>query len=218
MDSTTARLTVYSASSPSGPPPILDRIGHFLLLDVRADLGRADERDLLRVSGEVGRVARRRMPSQPAHPFPAHFCSGNARHLAQGTWPPRAVRSSRIELTGTFKAPGQARRAVELHLSGLIGDGQLSDIRLLVSELVSNAIRYGEGSSGVVLHLAASASCVRVEVCDGGSGFDVPHAPRPEGTLGGHGLGMLDMAADRWGVAGDDGTCVWFELGLTPLP
>jgi hypothetical protein len=64
------------------------------------------------------------------------------------------------------------------------------------------------------MYLAASDRCVRVEVCDGGSGFDLPLDPRPTGALGGFGLRIVDRMASRWGVAGDDGTCVWFELDL----
>jgi anti-sigma regulatory factor (Ser/Thr protein kinase) len=84
----------------------------------------------------------------------------------------------------------------------------------MATEVVTNAILHGDGSSGVVMYLAASDRCVRVEVCDGGSGFDLPLAPRPTGALGGLGLRIVDRTASRWGVAGDAGTCVWFELDL----
>jgi anti-sigma regulatory factor (Ser/Thr protein kinase) len=84
----------------------------------------------------------------------------------------------------------------------------------MVSELATNAVLHGPRRSGVVMYLAASPGCLRVEVCDGGSGFDFPGGERPEGALGGFGLRIVDEMASRWGVAGDDGTCVWFELEL----
>ena len=154
------------------------------------------------------------MTGRHAQDFPAHLSSDGARHLAQGTWSVRPVRSTRVELEGTFESSGKARRTVELHLRGFVGDVQMHSICLLASELITNAIKHGEGNNGVVLYLAASTTCVRVEVCDGGSGFDLPRAPRPAGAPGGHGLRILDRLASRWGVAGDGGTCVWFELDL----
>ena len=153
------------------------------------------------------------MTARPAPSFPARFSTDDARRLAHGTWSPRLVRSTRIELDGTSGAPGKARHAVELHLS-LIEDAQLLDARLLVSELIANAILHGDPDSGVVLHLAAAATCVRVEVCDGGSGFAFSRRPRHEDALGGMGLRLVDTIASRWGVAGDECTCVWFELDL----
>jgi signal transduction histidine kinase len=83
---------------------------------------------------------------------------------------------------------------------------------VLVTELVTNAVRHAEGGPDdkVVLHLAAAAGLVRVEVCDGGAGFD-PAEREPDPT-GGFGLVMLRRLADRWGVDATGGTCVWFEL------
>jgi anti-sigma regulatory factor (Ser/Thr protein kinase) len=157
------------------------------------------------------------MPSAPTHAFPAHFSNDDAHHLARGTWSPRSVRSARVGLEGSSGAPGMAREAVGLHLTRLTGV-QRDDVRLLVTELVTNAIRHGEGASGVVMYLAESVGRVRIEVCDGGEGFGFSRAARPDGAVGGLGLRLLDLTADRWGIAGDDGTCVWFELDLVQSP
>jgi signal transduction histidine kinase len=62
------------------------------------------------------------------------------------------------------------------------------------------------------VHLAAAERIVRVEVCDDGPGFEP--VERPPGVNGGFGMVLLRSLADRWGVAIDDGTCVWFELDL----
>jgi anti-sigma regulatory factor (Ser/Thr protein kinase) len=91
---------------------------------------------------------------------------------------------------------------------------------VLVSELVTNAVRHGHAGAGttVVVHLAIAADVLRVEVCDRGPGFEAPPRPqrRPDG--GGHGLTMLQRMSSAWGVASDDGTCVWFERALAPRP
>ena len=49
---------------------------------------------------------------------------------------------------------------------------------------------------------------------DCGSGFQPPERPEPHrDRTGGWGLCLVDQLADRWGVAPDDVTRVWFELG-----
>jgi anti-sigma regulatory factor (Ser/Thr protein kinase) len=150
--------------------------------------------------------------------FPRRLSGDSAYSVARGAWSPEAVRSSRIELPGTLEAAAYARRAAEVHLGRLGGALPLRDVRLMVSELATNAVLHGPRRSEVVMYLAASPGRLRVEVCDGGSGFDFPRGERPENALGGFGLRIVDGMASRWGVAGDNGTCVWFELDLDKQP
>jgi hypothetical protein len=51
---------------------------------------------------------------------------------------------------------------------------------------------------------------VRVEVVDSGTSIGVAMC-RPDG-IGGWGLRLVDRIADRWGVIGETGAHVWFEL------
>jgi anti-sigma regulatory factor (Ser/Thr protein kinase) len=84
-------------------------------------------------------------------------------------------------------------------------------LRLLVSEVVTNAVRHGGSSRPVEVH-ATWNSEVRVEVSDQGEGFTP--APR-QGALddpGGFGLLLVGRLADRWGVETEGGTTVWFVL------
>ena len=87
-------------------------------------------------------------------------------------------------------------------------------LQLLISELVTNAVRHGKSKQPVELH-AQWDDEVRIEVIDHGQGF----LPRPRaGDLedpGGFGLYLVGRLADRWGVQTDDTTCVWFVLDRT---
>jgi hypothetical protein len=60
---------------------------------------------------------------------------------------------------------------------------------------------------------------LRVEVADGGPGFDPPPMLRRHalGELSHRGLSLLNALADRWGFRrGPAGCAVWFELDLVP--
>ena len=96
-------------------------------------------------------------------------------------------------------------------------DRRIDDLRLLTSEIVSNALLHAGLRPGdsVALAVDASPDRVRVEVADPGPGFDQDalEEPRP-GQISGFGLFIVKQVADRWGVARDTFTRVWFELSL----
>jgi anti-sigma regulatory factor (Ser/Thr protein kinase) len=109
------------------------------------------------------------------------------------------------------EASATARRALRRLRSDL--DPPLVEcMRLLVTELITNAVRHTR-SPVVRLSVAVADPVVRVEVQDSGAGF-VPQ-PRDEwrDREGGWGLVLVDRLADRWGVAREAaGTRVWLEL------
>jgi anti-sigma regulatory factor (Ser/Thr protein kinase) len=114
--------------------------------------------------------------------------------------------------TADRRAPGAARQVVDEVCSGIPSDLR-DDIRLLVSEVVTNSVIHGspEADAEVELDVWATGDAVRVAVKDSGPGFEPPQAPRrPE--YSGWGLMMVDQLADRWGVDLDGHTEVWFEL------
>jgi serine/threonine-protein kinase RsbW len=97
---------------------------------------------------------------------------------------------------------------------GELPDGRERDVRLLVSELVTNAVRHAnlDESDVIVLVIESEDEVLRVEVHDPGGGF-VPTAPSPDPARpSGWGLYLVAELADRWGVDSDDRTLVWFEL------
>ena len=121
-----------------------------------------------------------------------------------------------LELQGTPAAAAQARHALD-RLAGALPDGRLRDVRLLVSELVTNAVRHAglRAEDRIRLLVHRRGAVLRVEVHDPGSGFEL-RTPAPDPTrTSGWGLYLVDELADRWGVeagAGTAGTRIWFEL------
>ncbi|MET9957698.1 SpoIIE family protein phosphatase [Streptomyces sp. NPDC006326] len=109
-------------------------------------------------------------------------------------------------------APGRARRFARRAL-GRWGLEDLQDsLELLVSEVVTNAVRYAERP--VTLRLLRT-DVLRCEVGD-----DSPQLPRQrrarETDEGGRGLFLVNRMARRWGATRlSSGKVVWFEL---PLP
>ena len=110
-------------------------------------------------------------------------------------------------------APADARTAITDWLTGSLERSALEDVKLLVSELVTNAVRHPRAKGPIELAVEVGRRCVRVEVTDPGAGFDRPKVSAPPAdALGGRGLLIVDRLASRWGVAPGRQTRVWFEL------
>ncbi|MER6298042.1 ATP-binding protein [Kitasatospora sp. NPDC001539] len=116
------------------------------------------------------------------------------------------------------RGPGQiatarvvTRRALEV--TGHAGDPEfLDDVLLIVSELVTNALRHtGERP---LLVLRAQDGRVRVDVRDGDPRLPVRRLPEP-GEPGGRGLRLVSALADRYGAhpLPDGGKTVWAVVG-----
>ncbi|MDH6624793.1 serine phosphatase RsbU (regulator of sigma subunit)/anti-sigma regulatory factor (Ser/Thr protein kinase) [Streptomyces sp. LBL] len=109
-------------------------------------------------------------------------------------------------------APGRARRLARQALSRW-GLEELSDsMELLVSEVVTNAVRYA--TRPITLRLLRT-DVLRCEVGD-----DVPQLPRLRQARatdeGGRGLYLVNRLARRWGATRlSTGKVVWFELNRT---
>lgn len=110
-------------------------------------------------------------------------------------------------------APSRARGIVAQQLASLPTKVR-EDATLLVSELITNAVRHAPraGAPEVELRLKVVNGRVRVVVSDPGAGFVAsPRLPTAaEGS--GWGLYLVDRIADRWGIITKDRNEVWFEL------
>ncbi len=137
--------------------------------------------------------------------------------LMRKSWRSDAILARRIELPGGSQAPGAARRTVTELLATRLEKSELFDVTVLISELVTNAVRHGaaDEDATIVTHVAITPDVLRIEVCDRGPGFTPPAAPAPRPEGGGNGLVLLASLSTSWGVAPvEGGTCVWFEREL----
>ena len=114
------------------------------------------------------------------------------------------------------EAASQARRALD-ELSPLLSTPVLDDLRLLVSELVTNSVRHARIRRGGEIHLTVIVGddVVRVEVIDPGPGFQRRETVPSLYQTSGWGLYFVGEIADRWGVFHERGTHVWFEVDLS---
>jgi anti-sigma regulatory factor (Ser/Thr protein kinase) len=83
-----------------------------------------------------------------------------------------------------------------------------------VSELVTNSVRHSSADPrrSVGLEVAVTPSKLRVEVSDGGRGFEPRRRDGDRSRPGGWGLYLVEQIADRWGVVLGSLTRVWFEI------
>jgi anti-sigma regulatory factor (Ser/Thr protein kinase) len=116
-----------------------------------------------------------------------------------------------VELPRSTEAPFLARRALD-ELEGRLEPSVLPDVRLLVSELVSNSVKYG-GEGPVRLEVQASDRSVRAEIIDQGVGFTPVTRNDDLDKVGGWGLHLTERLTSRWGTY-EGSTHVWFEIDL----
>jgi anti-sigma regulatory factor (Ser/Thr protein kinase) len=118
---------------------------------------------------------------------------------------PASVAAARLSLTAELAGQGIFQTAI-------------SDAVLVVSELLSNAIRHASPLPGAVVQVTweLERGSLEISVRDGGG----PTSPRPAhsslSSLGGRGLEIVERLAYRWGTStSDTGTVVW---ALLPAP
>lgn len=114
-------------------------------------------------------------------------------------------------------SPMAARAWLKVVSCGTHVSHLLDDATLLVSELVTNAVKHG--GPPVVLAVDCDGKHLEVRVRDGSSDLPVPRTAAPTEESG-RGYLLLDELSHRWGVEqevdGADGKEVWFLLGAAP--
>lgn len=145
-------------------------------------------------------------------------------HVGGSVIPPGGTVLERVELElprdphSPARGRHEVKEAVAAH-----AESRLSNIVLLTSELVTNAVihpRVG-GDGSILLSVTIYEDRVRVEVEDPGEGFRDRPAVGPEDDRG-RGLFIVERFSDRWGserVHTDSGPRfrVWFEVQLDAL-
>ena len=123
------------------------------------------------------------------------------------TTPPKHLR-----LPADATAPGSARRFLEQTLCAEHDARPDDGARLLVSELVTNAVRHGAPPIEIAVQCVGSQA-LQISVSDGST---LRPAQR-EAALhdeGGRGMALVDLISDDWGIddRGAAGKAVWFTL------
>jgi anti-sigma regulatory factor (Ser/Thr protein kinase) len=116
----------------------------------------------------------------------------------------------RVDIPRDRRAPSKARSAIG-SLIGQVNDSMVPDAKLLVSELITNSVKYGSGGPVTLEVVSEAPDHMRVEVIDQGTGFVPVARDRDRTEVGGWGLHMVESLSNRWGVH-EGSTHVWFEL------
>lgn len=130
------------------------------------------------------------------------------------------MRHRRIFLSGDATAPRRARAFLEECQCEDHSAEVLEEAKLLVSELVTNAYKYGSPPIELAVECVGEKG-LQVRVRDAGAdGSIATEREAGEDDLSaehGRGLRLVDLLSDSWGVAtGPDGKDVWFRVRQAP--
>lgn len=157
-------------------------------------------------AAKAPRVAAKAAKTAPEPPAVDEFGGligvGNARTI-RAPWRTSSVARVRAAVVADSEARG-------------VDDETVDEIAVVVSELVSNALRHAKPlhDNTVRVHWTERNGVVEVEVTDGG-GHTSPK-PRPQAVfaVSGRGLRIVRSFAHEWGVTEKkDGVTVWASLG-----
>jgi anti-sigma regulatory factor (Ser/Thr protein kinase) len=113
------------------------------------------------------------------------------------------------------QAVAEARERVMALAEPFVDNGRMPDLRLVISEVITNAVRHG-GEGELLVAVTPKQEFLCVQVTDTGDGF----APRPRAYApdedGGFGLFLIERLTRRWGLTREDSnTRVWFEFDFS---
>lgn len=116
-----------------------------------------------------------------------------------------------LSFTAATSASGAARAAVRERFAGVLGRATISDLELVISELVTNGFEHGRGAIRVEVSLKNGE--LNGAVSDEGNGFDYELRDVAGHELRGRGLAVIDALVPRWGIRRGS-TQVWFAMTL----
>ncbi|WP_130509992.1 ATP-binding protein [Krasilnikovia cinnamomea] len=124
--------------------------------------------------------------------------------------------TAQLDLPLGVDAPAAARRVVTAVLTswGFREEHWLEATQVVVSELVTNAVRHGGGA--VAVSIETHQEQVTLAVADGSS--VVPRRRDPD-EAGGRGVAVIEALSSAWGVRDHQGgKQVWVQLRTYPGP
>jgi anti-sigma regulatory factor (Ser/Thr protein kinase) len=117
----------------------------------------------------------------------------------------------RVRLLPEPASVRRARDIVREHVCPLQDEAARETAALLVSELVTNAVKHGVPPIELAV-LCGPEHVLQVRVRDAGNGLPTPVVAQA-GEEGGRGLALTQLLSDDWGVDPDHlGKTVWFTL------
>jgi anti-sigma regulatory factor (Ser/Thr protein kinase) len=125
----------------------------------------------------------------------------------------QAAGRQELVLTAEPASVRRARRWLGALAGGLVGEPRRSDLELVMTEVVTNAVRHGAPGRDLRLAATPKPEFLCVQVTDEGPGL----VPRPGAMAsdenGGFGLFIVEQLTRRWGITRENrATRVWFEF------
>jgi anti-sigma regulatory factor (Ser/Thr protein kinase) len=119
-----------------------------------------------------------------------------------------------FRIDGDAQAPSRARSLVETAVGERFGVDLLNELKLLVSEVVTNSVRHGgaDAADEIQLGLTIDGASLRVDVVDHGPGFMAGRRRRIREDPGGWGLYLVEQLSESWGIEETETTRVWFQM------
>jgi anti-sigma regulatory factor (Ser/Thr protein kinase) len=107
----------------------------------------------------------------------------------------------------------RARERVIALAEPFVAATRIADLRLVISEVITNAVRHG-GEGDMLVAVTPKQGYLCVQVTDTGDGFAPrPRAFEPDDDDGGFGLFLVERLTRRWGLTRENSnTRVWFEF------
>jgi anti-sigma regulatory factor (Ser/Thr protein kinase) len=135
----------------------------------------------------------------------------------QGTATPTMQRKTFTVRPEPHSVPQARERVIEL-AEPFVEETRIADLRLVISEVITNAVRHG-GDDDMLVAVTPKPGYLCVQVTDTGDGF----APRPRAFEpdddGGFGLFLIERLTRRWGLTRENSnTRVWFEFDFAAEP
>ena len=136
------------------------------------------------------------------------------------THPGRLTRSVTVPHEGS--GVSQARHAFADEMAtAKVSDEVRQDAMLVISELVSNAVKHAAPLQGGNVRVSCSIDdkCLRVEITDGGAVTRPNPAVATVFALGGRGLDIVRTICREWGVVQEDhSVTVWADVPRVRRP
>ena len=115
--------------------------------------------------------------------------------------------------TATPAAASEARAWLLGAAGALLDAARRAELELVISEVVTNAIRHGLPGGAILLAVTPKPEFLCVQVTDEGPGLVPTPGAMASDEHGGYGLFIVERLCRRWGITREASrTRVWFEF------